>query len=143
MLPWAVVNDHVLSEPREFPERSFTPRVILTVYWVPYNRFESGSKVAVDPLPLTMPSTGSPSAVLVTRKVAGVTVAALMAVLKVAWICVLTATPVAPCEGALEMMLRVSPEGGVVLVEVVNDHAYSDARALPALSFTPVVTRAV
>ena len=61
-----------------------------------------------------------------------------IASLNVAGMILLIATPVAPLRGIVEITL-----GRVVSLVVVKPHVKSEAIALPATSFTPVVIRAV
>jgi hypothetical protein len=113
---------------------SFAPVVIVAVNNVLVARIVVGTNVAVVPAKVTVPATGvAPGPVKVN--VAALIVAGFMAPLNVAEIVVLTATPVDPLTGTVEITVGA---GAVVKV-----HTKLVASPAPVGSFTPVVIVAV
>src|SRR5579863_2717262 len=106
---------------------------MVAVTVVPAGRTVAGVKVAVEPAYVTVPATGvAPGPV--TVNVAPLSVAAFIGSLKVAETAELTATPVAPPAGVVEM---------TVGAPVVKLHTKLAASELPPGSFAPVVMVAV
>jgi hypothetical protein len=126
----AVVKVHTKFAASAAPVRSFAPVVMVAVNKVPVASAVVGVNVAVVPAKVTVPATSvAPGPVNVN--VAALIVAGSMASLKVAEIVVLTATPVAPFTGIVEMTV-----GGGAVVKV---HTKLAASAAPVGSFAPVV----
>jgi hypothetical protein len=118
------------------PVRSFAPVVIVAVNKVPVGRAVVGVNVAVVPAKVTEPATGvAPGPVKVN--VAALIVAGFMASLNTAEIAVLTATPVDPFIGTVEITV------GAGAGTVVKVHTKLAASAAPVGSFAPVVIVAV
>jgi hypothetical protein len=130
----AVENVHTKLAASGTPVGSFAPVVIVAIYKVAVARADVGVNVAVVPAKATAPATGvapGPDKV----NVAALIVAGFMASLKVAETVVLTATPVAPLTGTVEITVGA---GAVVKV-----HAKLVASPAPVGFFAPVAIAAV
>ena len=126
----AVVKVHTKFAASAAPVGSCAPVVIVAVNKVPAASAAVGVNVAVVPAKVTAPATGvAPGPVNVN--VAALIVAGFIASLNVAETVVLTATPVAPFIGIVEMTV-----GGGAVVKV---HTKLAASAAPVGSFAPVV----
>ena len=98
----AVVKVHTKLADKATPAGSFAPVVIVAVNKVLLERTAVGVNVAVIPAKVTAPTTGAAPGP-VTVKVVPVIVAGSIASLNVAVIIVLTAAPVAPFTGTVEI----------------------------------------
>jgi hypothetical protein len=126
----AVAKVHTKLAASGTPVGSFAPVVIVAVNTVLVASAVVGMNVAVVPAKVTEPATGvAPGPVRVN--VAVLIVAGFMASLKVAEIVVLTATPVDPLTGTVEITVGAGA--------VVNVHTKLVASLAPVGSFAPVV----
>jgi hypothetical protein len=133
-----VVNDQTKLFAKELPSKSAAPVVMVAVNRVFRARAVDGVKVAVEAAYVTTPSTGVvPGPVNVN--VEPLMVAGFIASLKVAVATVLEQTPVVAVGGVSEITVG----GTQAVAAVVNVHTSFAARALPNMSFTPVVIVAV
>ncbi len=133
-----VVKLHVKLLARALPAASLAA-VVMTAEYVPAARAADGANVAVLPLTLTVPATGTPPGLVARVKLVVFSVALFIGSENVANTCVLRATFVAPTAGEVAVTVgRVVSDGATVKIQVKLD-----ASALPAASRAPVVMVAV
>jgi hypothetical protein len=131
-----VVKVHTKLDANPAPVGFFAPVVIVAVNKVPAARAVVGVNVAVVPAKLTVPTTGvGPGPVNVN--VAAFIVAGFIASLNAAETVVLTATPMDPFTGTVEIT------DGLGTGTVVKVHTKLAASAAPVRSFAPAVIVAV
>ena len=126
----AIVKLHTKLANNVWPARSCAPVVIVAVNAVLLARTAVGVNVAGVPAEVTVPATGvAPGPVRVN--VAALIVAGFTALLNVAEIAVLTATPAAPFTGTVETTV-----GAATVVKV---HTKLVDKGVPAGPFAPLV----
>jgi hypothetical protein len=136
-----VVKLQVKALARALPATSLATVVIVAVQMVLAGRLLDGVKVATLPLTAypTVPVLAVPAG-HASVKLAVVRVSGSIASLKLAEISVLSATPVAPAAGTVELTVGAVVSG---MAPVVKVQVKGLARALPATSLAPVVIVAV